>query len=509
VSKIIAKLFLAAALMAAAAASVVGFMSYSRYMDMKAEVDKPEIYKNIFINGVDVGGLSKPDALAKVGKAFMGELSERTVAVVGGGKEFIYKFGEFSPKLEFAKAVEQAHAYAREGTLEERYSRIMALENVPYEITYEPPYSYDPSAVKDKIAVIADHVRVEPKNATIDRKDGEYIITKEEPGTEMDVDGTAEEVKKLLASRQEGAVEALKRSVPAELDVEHVSQAKSLIGSFSTKFSAGANGRNINITNAASKVNNRTLQPGEIFSTNEALGPTTAENGYAPAPVIINGKLEDDLGGGVCQVSSTLYNAVLHAELEIVERTNHSLKVGYLPYAYDATLAGDYLDFKFKNDTDLPVFVEAFISGSELVCNIYGKEIHDPGRTLEFFNEHMETVPPKGETVISDPGLPQGQRVVLTAAKDGVRYNLYKNVYENGVKVSTTQVNSSYYRPVSGEVRVGTGPAAPEEAPPAESVSAGDASSDEAADSARQPSIDSAPAETEPVDAAPSETPAA
>jgi vancomycin resistance protein YoaR len=468
--KLLTRIFLFAVLLVAVAGAVIGLRNYSAYMEMEAVVNQQGIYPNISINGIDVSGLGKPEALAKVSREFVAEIEGMTVTVLGGGKEFVYKFAEFSPWLDFSKAVEKAYDYAREGTLEERYSEIMALENVPNDITYDPPYTYDSTAVKEKIGVIAEHVKVEPINATINRVNGEYVTTSEVAGTEMDVDATAQSVEELLADRIEGTVEVSTISIPAELTEEYVSQARYLIGTYSTSFTAGATGRNTNIKNASSKIDSWTLQPGEVFSTNEALGPTTAENGYASAPVIIGGKLEEDLGGGVCQVSSTLYNAVLFSELEIVERTNHSMKVGYLPYAYDATLAGDYLDFKFKNDTDLPIFVESYIKGNNLVCNIYGKEIHESGHTVEFFNEHVETIPPSGEKVINDPSLPRGARVVKTAAKDGVRYNLYKNVYENGVKISTEKVNSSYYKPVVGEVRIGTGPPAPDPEPEPEPV---------------------------------------
>ncbi|MDR1538807.1 MAG: VanW family protein [Clostridiales bacterium] len=470
IGKLLLRILLVLVLVGVATGSVMGFMSYSEYMDMQATVDEASIYKNIRINGVDVGGLSKADALAKVIAAFQPGLEAKTITVKGGGKEYIYKFDEFNPRLDFTKAVEEAYAYARQGSLQERYSKIIALENTPHDITYEPPYSYDSSAVQDKVGLIAEQVHVDPKDAAIDRDNGVFIITKEESGAEMNVKATSDKVNELLAANSPGTVDVVLDEIPPRYTEEDVSKAQSLIGSFSTRFSPGANGRNINITNAASKVNNKTLQPGEIFSTNEALGPSTAENGYAPAPVIINGKLEDDLGGGVCQVSSTLYNAVLYAELEVVERTNHSLKVGYLDYAYDATLAGDYLDLKFKNNTEFPIFLECYIEGTKLAVNIYGYEAHDPSRSLKFFNEYVETVKPGSEKITYDPSMPLGTRVVEKAPRDGVIYNLYKTVYQDGAEASTEKVNSSYYRAVAAEVRVGSGPAyvvpeTPSEAP--------------------------------------------
>ena len=463
--KLLLKLMVIPLLAAAAAIIILGFMSYNRYLNMLSLVNNETIYGNIYINGVDVGKLSRTEALNKLSSIFQTELDNKTISVKcksnGNDIEYIYRFDEFDARLDFAPSVDQAFEYAREGALKERYERIMALEDTPYEITYEPKYTYDDSSARDKVSLIADKVYIAPINASIDRVDGQFIITREIYGTELDAEATAAKVKQLLAANTAGVADVALKSVEPEIKEDYVAQAQNLIGSFSTAFSAGQNGRNTNIMNAAGKINNQTILPGEVFSTNAALGPSTAENGYAKAPVIINGKIEEDLGGGVCQVSSTLYNAVLYAELKVLERSNHSLKVGYLDFGFDATLAGDYLDLKFENDTDLPVFLECYASGGRLVANIYGKEIHGAGRTLKFYNQLIGTTAPSGERITYDSSLPRGSRIVTRRATTGYKYALLKDVYENGVKVSTEQINTSAYRAAPAEVRVGTGPVPP------------------------------------------------
>jgi hypothetical protein len=237
--------------------------------------------------------------------------------------------------------------------------------------------------------------------------------------------------------------------------------ATSLLGSYTTNFAAGTNGRNTNLDNATSKINDTVLMPGEVFSTNEAFGEMSFDNGYAMGGTIVAGKMEDGMGGGVCQVSSTLYHALLYAELEIVERQNHSLKVGYMDWGFDATLAGDYIDLKFKNDTEYPVTIEAYTTSNQVIVNIYGHEIHDPSRNLVFENALINTVPPAAEVITEDPTLPLGERVEDMKPRTGYVYNVYKLVYENGEFLEKVQVNTSSYRATRGEFRVGTGPAAP------------------------------------------------
>lgn len=189
---------------------------------------------------------------------------------------------------------------------------------------------------------------------------------------------------------------------------------------------------------------------------NKELGPQTYENGYRNAAVIVNGKLEDGLAGGVCQITTTLYNAVIFAELEVVERRNHSLAVGYVPLGRDAAIAGDYTDFKFRNDTDYPVYVEAYLDGGKLVCNVYGHEVHDAGREVEFEKVFVATVPKPPEKVTKDPELPEGTREVTYTGKTGSKVSTYKKVYQNGELISREWFSDSNYRATADEVTVGT-----------------------------------------------------
>ena len=464
-SKILFKWFIITTFTCMSAVTIMGFMSYTKYLNLLSLVNTNKIYNNIKINGVDVGGLSKEEALEELLSVFQTEQENKTITIKGIDTEYVFRFDEFDAKLDFTPAVEEAYAYARVGSFDQRYKRIVALGAVPLEITYEPEYSYDASSVQDKIDLISAIVHVDPKNATIDRKDGKFVITKESPGKELDVLATTDKVKELLVANEEGVVDAVFIDVEPKIKETDVSQAQSLIGTFSTSFSEGENGRNTNIRMAARKINDVVVKPGEEFSTNAAFGPSTTENGYALAPIIKNGKLEDGVGGGMCQVSSTLYVALLYSELEIVERFNHSLKVGYVDYGFDATLAGDYIDLRFKNGLELPVFLECTAVDGLLVVNIYGKETRSPGRTLSFRNELLEAIEPSEEDITEDSTLPRDERIVDKEATPGFKYALFKEVYENGVLVDTLQINISKYKPRPAEVRVGTGPAPVPELP--------------------------------------------
>lgn len=252
----------------------------------------------------------------------------------------------------------------------------------------------------------------------------------------MDFDSTYNAAKAVIESLQPGTVEIKKNEIQPKITREENEKATSLIGTYYTTFSGNDYGRNRNLRVGCANINGTELAPGEIFSMNEGLGPQTYENGYRDAAVIVDGKIEDGLAGGVCQITSTLYNAVILAELKIVERSNHSLAVSYVPLGQDAAVAGDYKDLKFQNDTDYPVYIEAYISGNKLITNVYGHEIHSPSREVKFENIVVSVIQKPAEKVTEDPEKPKGYREVTYYGKQGKKVSTYKIVYENGQQIS-------------------------------------------------------------------------
>lgn len=415
-----------------------------------AEIEK--IHENIFISGVDVGGLTKAEAVKKLEEA-LPDFTGKKIDLACQDVNVRVAYEELDPSYDIEAAVNLAFAYGK-GTAEKE--KLEALQTTPFEIF--PDFSYNKEIVIAKVSEISEAVEKKPVNAQVKRENGEFVITAGTIGYEIQEDKAVELVYAFIEEGKDGTIDIPISEVSPKYTEEDCKKATSLIGTYTTKIAGGAAGRNKNLLTAADKINNKVVYPGEVFSTNAAFGDMTSANGYTLAPVIIGGVLEDGMGGGVCQVSSTLYMALLHAELEITERRNHSLKVGYLPYAYDATLAGDYIDLKFKNDTEYPVFIESYLENGLVVVNIYGHEIHSPGRTLEFYNVMVGSSAPPAEEIVETSDLPLGERKVKTTALTGYTYDLYKIVYEDGKEIERVNVNSSYYKPRRAVVLVGTGP---------------------------------------------------
>lgn len=427
---------------------------------MESTLNVDTIYENIFIENIDVSRLTKTQAINLLKKKF-NTIDDNEITIQYGKEKTVESFSNFQAQYNIAEAVDEAYNYGRNGTLSERFQKVLAIKNNALKLKLV--YSCDVSQLSEIVNNYAQRFDIAPKEPEFSRVDGEFIAKPGAAGISIDKEKLADDIKRVLNSKKSGTVEVVSNVVNPKYKAEEFAKATNLLGSFTTYFVEGVNNRNQNIITAASKINNSVVLPGEVFSTNKEFGETTYENGYRVAGTYLNGKIVDGMGGGMCQVSTTLYMALLHAEAEIVERANHSMKVGYANYGFDATLAGDYIDLKFKNNTDYPMTIESVLTNKGITVNIYGFETRDATRKLKFESVLVSETQPGAEIIKKDPTLPLDKRVVDVAQKTGYKYQLYKIVYENGIEISRSPVNTSTYRAIQGEVRIGTGP--PEEIP--------------------------------------------
>lgn len=214
------------------------------------------------------------------------------------------------------------------------------------------------------------------------------------------------------------------------------------LASHTSKFNTSNVGRSTNVRLSASKINNFVLLPGEVFSYDKTVGPRTAANGFKEAGVYIGNKVEQGIGGGICQTSSTLYSAVLYANLEIVTRTSHSLPVSYMPDGQDATIAQGAIDFQFKNNTDYPVKIVTYTNGGSLTCELYG--VKEPGISVQVVHSRTATLPSK-VTRTTDNSIPVGYKKITQKGADGYKVASTRIVYQNGTEIKRENLTSSVY----------------------------------------------------------------
>ena len=240
----------------------------------------------------------------------------------------------------------------------------------------------------------------------------------------------------------------------AKYTSKDMAEIKDVLGTYTTEYGGSPYGRKVNVANGASKINGSMVYPGETLSVYKTVSPFTKENGYALAGSYENGQTVQTYGGGICQVSTTLYNAVIRAELKIVERFPHSMTVHYVPRSADAAIAGTHKDMKFKNTFDTPIYIEGKANGSTITFTVYGKK-KDPKRTVEFLSETTQ-VKESSESTVSDNTLAEGQKVLESYGHTGYSARLWKIVKINGKQVSKKVFNTSTYMSTPTVYRVGT-----------------------------------------------------
>lgn len=229
-----------------------------------------------------------------------------------------------------------------------------------------------------------------------------------------------------------------------------------LMGSYTTYFEGSSSERIKNIKNAVGILDGTVIDEGESFSCLTALLPFDSDNGYYEAGSYLEGSVVKTFGGGACQVSSTLYNAVLGAELEVTERHEHSMTVSYIEVARDAAIAEGSKDFCFINNSGAPVYIEGSTTDSSLTFRIWGADTKKKnGRKIVFEPEIIEKIEPGEDIVTVDESKPEDYTEVTQNAHTGYKAKLYKYVYKNGELVDKILINTSYYAPEPQHVTVG------------------------------------------------------
>ena len=278
-----------------------------------------------------------------------------------------------------------------------------------------------------------------------------FTIYPEQKGIDFDV----ESAKVLIQEPKEQYEIQLKITNPSKTVKEIGTEAfPDLLGVCKTNYVASNKNRTTNLILAAGKINGTVLLPGEEFSYNGVVGKRTVEAGYKNAATYSNGQVVDDIGGGICQISSTLYDAAVFANMDITVRRNHQFVTSYLPAGKDATVVWGSQDFKFKNSRKYPVRITATVSGGVATVQIWGVK-EDVEYDISIETKQISTIKYTTQYV-EDPSLPAGTQKVSQAGANGRKVQAYKVMKLNGQVVSRTLLSTDTYRAMTRIVRVGT-----------------------------------------------------
>lgn len=323
----------------------------------------------------------------------------------------------------------------------------------------------DISSKNETINIPVNNVGAEPINLDAIYKDifklpvdasyttNPYVVYPSSNGLDFAI--SMEEAKAIISNQQDEYTIPLKITYPNVTTNQIGNEAfPDLLSQFSTSFTSSGYNRSNNIILSSAKLNGLVLMPGEEFSYNQAVGQRTRAAGFREAGAYSNGKVVQEVGGGICQVSSTLYNAVLYANLEIVERTNHYFNSGYVKAGLDATVSWGGPDFRFRNNRNYPIRIVTDTSGKKLKVYIYGLKTDDDC-TVVLDPRYISSVPYK-TTYQNDASLATGETRVISSGSNGCKTATYKYVYDkNGTLISSECISRDTYSPHNKVVAVG------------------------------------------------------
>lgn len=418
------------------------------------------IPQRVYFGDISVGGMTQEEAASAV-EEYLNGLQNQTVTLRAGANSVDVPLSKMGLSWGNPEIAEEAVALGKSGNLIVRYKAMKDLENE--DKVYELDFKADGQKISQMLEEQSATLNTEAKDGSLTRENETFTVVPGSQGVSVNIEESAKILEDYFSKEWKGEAASIEMAAdvvePKGSEAE-LSKVKDLLGGFHTSFGTSSAGRAKNVRNGAEKINGSVIYPGDTFSVYEAVSPFDAENGYELAGSYENGTTVETYGGGICQVSTTLYNAVIRAELEITERFNHSMIVGYVDPSADAAIAGTYKDLKFINNTDAPIYIEGYTQDMVIYFNVFGQETRLANREVIFESETLSTTDPGVQYQAS--GDPIGHISQKQSSHVGYTAQLWKIVKVDGVEQSREVFNKSTYKASPRIVVVGTGSANPE-----------------------------------------------
>lgn len=389
--------------------------------------------EGLYIDEYYVGGMTIAEARDVLQKAYE-EAGQTAATVYWQTNPVKTNFADLGLYWGIDDALSRAATLWQQGNLIRRYKIRQDLTGSEYHLSMEKRLTQ--SAVENFLTdYVADVYDIAPKDAELTHTGNGFEVSQDEDGLGVDIDATWKKIAMAYAENEDDyteiTVEAELETVRPHCPTDDLKLIKDLLGSSYTDYSVGSATRSVNVEVATDNVSGVVVMPGDTVSVSERMKPRTAENGYQSGGTMVNGVIEDSIGGGICQVSTTLYNALLKAEVQIDERHNHSMVVSYVSPGKDAAVSEDGgKDLVFTNNRETPIYIEGYTDGTNVYFFVYGVEDRPENRKVTF--EATETYRKE-------------------YAEGGVEVDAYleKIVTIDGEEVSRVKLHTDHYEPSS------------------------------------------------------------
>lgn len=413
-------------------------------------MDNRFVCRGVQVSGVDVGGLTPAQAQERL-QAALSERLNKPVILTHNSLRWSVTPSKIAMAFDFKGTVERAHRVGKEGSwLQQLRARIDLLRH-PQDV---PPLLAMNAKTPERFRALHSKVNRPPVNAEAVLQGATVRLIAERPGVELDTEETARRVLSAVANeRPTATVELALKTTQPKVTTGDLTSVNAVLAAYTTRFNPGKRNRTHNLGIASRALDKLFVPVGGTFSYNSTVGPREARFGYKPAPIFADNEIVQGVGGGVCQVATTVYNAALLAGQEITARTPHSRPVDYAPRGRDATVFFGQQDLKFRNPLPHPVYLRTKLAGNKLTVWVLGNAADKRG--VEILATKDARIP-AGVVRISDPTLPSGKEVVVKRGRSGYRTTLVRLITSSQGKKSETF--SNYYPPQNTVIRVGSAP---------------------------------------------------
>ncbi len=443
--------------------AIVMLLLICLFPEMKAQAaGEAIIHQGVYAENIDLSGLTESQAKAQI-QSYVDTISQAAVSLKTVSDNTVtVTAADLGLTWTNRDIVEKAADLGKAGNIVSRYKQLKDLTKNNQ--VYDLEFAVDKTKIE---ALITEHCltyNIAAKDYGLTRQDGAFQLMEGQIGYEVNVAQSVDAIADFITTSWDGTdtnIDLVIDETQPRGSAEELLAMTDILGTYTTSYKSSGSSRSANVANGCRLINGTLLYPGDSFSTLDKITPFTEANGYYLAGSYLNGTVVESLGGGICQVSTTLYNAVLRSELEVTNRSCHSMIISYVAPAEDAAISeSGGKDFEFVNNLDHPIYIEGFTENKNITFNIYGVETRDPGHTVEFRSEILETMNPTGEVINQDGAQPIGY-ITVQSVHIGYKAQLWKIVKENGEEVSREVVNKSSYKLVPRTAVVGTATADP------------------------------------------------
>ena len=423
-----------------------------------AETSGDTVRSGISLDGVDLSGQSREE-VQQTADEILSKLKNAVITLHGNtdDENVTVSAGNLGLSWTNEDVVDTIVNYGHAANIIARYKQEKDLEQNGAAFTIDVDFNEDQiRTFLENNCTVWD---VAATDASMTRANGGFQYTEGSEGVSVNLDSSTQQIYQYLTTQWDGNDATINLDMEVtepSTTVEDLQKLTSVLGTFTTYYSTSNAARAKNISNACGMINGMSLAPGETFSMLKTITPFTEENGYQLAGSYSGDEVVESFGGGICQVSTTLYNAVIRAELQVNERYNHSMIVTYVDPSADAAIAeSSGMDFRFTNNLDSPVYIEGYTYNGSITFTIYGVETRPANRKISFVSETLSETPSEGTKIKEDPSQPVGS-VQTTAGHTGYTARLWKVVTVDGVEKSRDVFNNSTYNMTPTYVKVGT-----------------------------------------------------